>query len=118
MISDGGIMRKVLLVVLLFLLSGCSGVVGKQSTLIQVGEARDVKDCQLLESFMGPTSYRMWGTPYIGNFKNEAMEKAEKMGATHTFFTTEDSSIGSIAVLKAYKCPPDHDMVKQNTEEE
>lgn len=111
-------MRKVLFVVSLLLLSGCAGVVGKPRPLIQVGDARDVKDCRLLESFTGPTSYRMWGTPYIGNFINEAMEKAEKMGATHTLLTTEDSSLGSTTVLKAYKCPPDHDTVKQNTEEE
>ena len=111
-------MRKVLFVLSLFMLSGCGMFAGKQSPLIQVGDAMDVKDCQLLESFSGPTSYRMWGTPYLGNFTNEAMAKAEKIGATHTLLTAEESSIGSTAVLKAYKCPPDHDAVKQDTEEE
>jgi hypothetical protein len=108
----------ILFVVSLLLLSGCAGIVGNPSPLIQVGDARDVKDCQLLESFSGPSSYRMWGTPYLGNFTKEAMEKAEKLGATHTLSTMEDSSLGATAVLKAYKCPPDHDAAMQNTEEE
>ena len=106
-------MKKILFFVSVLLLSGCAG-----SPLIQVGDARDVKDCQLLKTFSGPTSYRMWGTPYTGNFTSEAMEKAEKMGATHTHLTTEDSSIGSTIVLNAYKCPPDHDAMRQNREEE
>ena len=111
-------MRKVLFVVSLLLLSGCAGVTGKPSPLIQVGAASDVKGCKLLESFSGPTSYRMWGTPYTGDFTKEAMQKAEKIGATHTLSTTEDSSLGFTAVLKAYKCPPDHDAAMQDTEEE
>ena len=110
-------MRKVLFVASLFILSGCSAFTVKQSPLIQVGSSADVKDCKLLESFRGPTSYRMWGTPYLGNFANEAMAKAEKIGATHTRLTEESSSIGSIAVLRAYKCPPDHNSVKEKSEE-
>jgi hypothetical protein len=111
-------MRKVLFVVSLLLLSGCAGVLGKPTPVVEVGEGEMVKDCQLLGSIRGPESFRMWGTPYIGNFKNEAREKAEKMGATHIQWTTDDSYISSIAVVKAYKCPPGHDAVKQNAEEE
>jgi hypothetical protein len=111
-------MKKVLLVLSLFILSGCGMFAGKESPLIQVGDLRDVEGCQYLKSFKGPESYRMYGTPYIGNFKNEAMEKAEKMGATHTLWTSEDTSISSRGVLKAYKCPPEYNVVKPDTQEE
>jgi hypothetical protein len=111
-------MRKVLVVVALLLLSGCAWGTGKPGSLIQVGTASEVKGCRLLESFTGPTSYRMWGTPYTGDFTSKAMEKAEKIGATHTLSVMEDSSLGYTAVLRAYKCPPDHDLIMQNAEEE
>jgi hypothetical protein len=111
-------MRKVLFVLSLFILSGCGAFAGKESPLIQVGELREVEGCQFLKSFIGPESYGMYGTPYIGNFKNEALEKAEKLGATHTLWATDDAGIKSRGVLKAYKCPPEYNIVKPEAEEQ
>lgn len=110
-------MKKVLFVVSLLLLSGCAGVVGEPSPVIEVGDAYMVKGCQFLGSIEGPSSYRMWGTPYMGNFKNEALAKAEKMGATHVRFTTVDSDLGSTAIVKAYKCPANYDLGRNDDDE-
>jgi hypothetical protein len=110
-------MKKVLFVVSLLLLSGCAGVVGEPSPVHEVGEVDMVKDCRLLGSIEGPSSYRMWGTPFMGNFKSEALAKAEKMGATHVWFTTVNDSIGSTAVVKAYTCPANYDATKNNEDE-
>ena len=65
-------MKKVLFGVSLLLLSGCAGVFGKPTPIIQVTDGELVKECQFLGSIRGPESNRMGGTPYLGNFKNEA----------------------------------------------
>ncbi len=98
-------MKKALLVVSLLLLAGCGGFSGKQSTIVEAGEKDEVKDCQLLKTFSTPAGDRVWGTPYLGDFKYKAMQEAEKMGATHILFRSESDGIGSVAVMKAYKCP-------------
>jgi len=99
-------MKKVLLAVSLLILGGCAGFAGRQSSIIEVGAREQVEGCQLLESFQGPSGYRMWGNPVvIGNFKNEAIQKAEKMGATHILWRTEKTDLGESTFVDAYKCP-------------
>jgi len=106
-------MRKMLLAVPLFLLAGCAGVFGKPSPVVEVGEMDMVSDCQFLKSFQRPAGDWMWGTPYIGCFKNEAIEKSAKIGATHILTRYEIDGVSSILVVNAYKCPPDHDALRE-----
>jgi hypothetical protein len=114
-------MRKILAAIPLFLLAGCAGFLGKPSPVVEVGERDMVKDCQLLTTFRKPAGDWMWGTPYIGCFKNEAIEKAEKMGASHILTRYDIDEFHSELVVYAYKCPPDHDawleMQKEKEEE-
>ena len=109
-------MKKFGLAVSLFMLAGCAGVVGKPSPVMEVGDAEFIKDCRLMETFTGPMGYRMWGPPYIGNFKKEVMEKAEKMGATHMLLRTDVDGIGSTGIINVYQCPPDHDLLLDDDE--
>jgi hypothetical protein len=97
-------------------LSGCAGMPCKKSPLIQVGNPDQIQDCHLLKTFTGPVSYRMWGTPYIGNFEDQAMDEAEKMGATHVLWRSNIDGIESTPVLKAYKCPPNSEVYRNKDE--
>ena len=105
-------MKKLWLIVPIFLLTGCAGFPCKKSTLIEVGNLDQLQDCRLLNTYSGPASDRMWGTPYIGDFKNQAMEKAEKIGATHVLWRAESDGIEFVPVLKAYKCPADSEVFR------
>jgi hypothetical protein len=114
-------MKKLWLIIPILLLSGCAGMPCKKSPLVEVGNADQLKDCQLLKTYIGPASDRMWGTPYIGNFKNKAMENAEKMGATHILWRSESDGIEFKPVLKAFKCPVNVDVFRnqeENSEDE
>ena len=111
-------MRKLCLAIPVLLLAGCAGMPYKESQIIEAGSAKDVQDCQLLKTFAGPGGYRMWGTPYLGNFKNEVLEKAKKMGATHILWRTRDRGIAYINVINVYRCPPVLNKVKEEEREE
>lgn len=111
-------MRKLWLAITLLLLAGCAGTAFKESKIIEASNAEEVQDCQLLKTFTGPGGYRMWGTPYLGNFKNEVLEKAEKMGATHILWRTRDRGIAYINVINVYRCPAVLDQVKEEEREE
>ncbi len=110
-------MKKSLVVVSLLLLVGCGGFSGKQSTIVEADVPYQVKDCQFLKSFKGPSGYRMWGTPMIiGNFKNEAIQKAEKIGATHILWRNESAGLGETAFVDAYKCPANQEEMPLRTD--
>ncbi len=111
-------MARLLLIVSLFVAAGCSGLPCRKSPIVEVGSPLEVQDCQLLKSFYGPGGYRMWGTPYMGNFKNEVFEQAEKMGATHALTRTEirEDELGATTVVNVYKCAPGHEAVKDEEE--
>jgi hypothetical protein len=114
-------MKKLWLIVPILLLTGCAGFPCKKSPLIEVGNPDQLQDCRLLKTFSGPASDRMWGTPYIGDFKNKAMKKAEEMGATHVLWRAESDGIEFVPVLKAYKCPVNSEAFRnrdENSDEE
>ncbi|HET6420710.1 MAG TPA: hypothetical protein VFG19_11170 [Geobacteraceae bacterium] len=99
-------MKNALLVVSLLLLAGCGGFSGKQSTIVEVSDKEEVTDCKFLQSFAGPSGYRMWGNPaVIGDFKKEAIQKAEKIGATHIIWRDEPTNLGETSFVDAYQCP-------------
>jgi hypothetical protein len=123
-------MKKALLVFSFLLLAGCGGFAGRQSTIIEVSEREEVKGCQLLESFQGPSGYRMWGPPMvIGNFKNEVIQKAENIGATHILWrnnilwgnnipwSNKVTGLGETAFVDVYKCPVSKSNKEENREE-
>jgi len=109
-------MAKLWLILTIFILYGCAGNPGR---LVEVGNKEQLKDCHLLKTFTEPGGYFVFGPPIMGNFKNEAIEKAEKMGATHILFRSElnGNGVEETNVIYAYKCPPGYN-VFQNKEEE
>jgi hypothetical protein len=109
---------KILLVVSLLLLAAIAELSCMKTKLIEVGKRDQVTNCRLLKAFDWPAGDWIFGTPYTGNFKDEAIEKAEKIGATHILYRSElnGNGIGSTNVVYAYKCPPDLDTF-QNKEE-
>jgi hypothetical protein len=105
-------MRKLLLAASLFVLAGCASWFEQEpGALVEVGELDMVKGCELIATYEIPTGYRLGGTPYLGGAKAEAIDKAEKQGATHVLWREEpkEQGVGSIGYLSAYVCPPDHD---------
>ncbi len=88
-----------------------------KSPIHEVGEQEEVKDCQLLKVFSGQAGEFIFGTPYMGNFKNEAIAEAEKIGATHVMYRAElDGGIEYSNVVYAYKCPQNHETLRNGEE--
>jgi hypothetical protein len=110
-------MKILFLAFTVFLLAGCGLFTKKQSSIVEVGDKDQLKDCLLLQTFEAPAGPRFWGTPYMGNFKIESIKKAEKIGATHMVSGTEVDGIGATTVLQAYKCPPGYEAMKPEEEE-
>jgi hypothetical protein len=122
-------MKKALLVFSFLLLAGCGGFAGRQSTIIEASTPEEVKGCQFLESFQGPSGYRMWGPPMVvGNFKNEAVQKAKIIGATHILWRNKVywgnnspssykvKGLGETAFVDAYRCPVSEGNKEDNRE--
>ncbi len=122
-------MKKALLIFSFLFLSGCGGFAGRQSTVTEASDRAQVRGCQFLASFQGPSGYRMWGPPMvIGNFKNEAIQKAEMLGATHILWrynilwrdnnpwSNKAKGLGETAIVDAYKCPVSGGKEYENTE--
>ncbi len=111
-------MGKLWLILPLLFLCGCAGMPCKKSPLIEVGDPEQVEGCQLLKTFVGQAGDFIFGTPYIGNYKDKAMEEAEQMGATHVLYRAEiiGNGIGYTNVIYAYKCEQVEETL-QNEEE-
>ncbi len=122
-------MNKALLVFSFLLLAGCGGFAGRQSSIVEVGAREDVKGCQFLATFQGPSGYRMWGPPMvIGNFKNEVIRQAENIGATHILWrnnilwgnnfprSNKVTGLGETAFVDAFKCPVSPGNYEENWE--
>lgn len=109
-------MKRMCIGMSLVILAGCAAVTEKQNPIMEVDEAEQVKDCQLLKTFTGPSSPRMWGVPYLGKFKSEVYKEAEKMGATHMLSRPEVEGIESKSIITVYKCPtePEAPVNEQN----
>ncbi len=123
-------MKKTLLIFSFLFLAGCGGFAGRQSTIVEASTPEQVKGCKLLASFQGPSGYRMWGPPMvIGDFKNEAIQKAEMLGATHilwrnkilwrdyTPWSNRVTGLSETAFVDAYKCPVSEAEKEKNREE-
>lgn len=98
------------------LLAGCASVSGGPTPVFEVSDPELMKDCQLVGSVKGPISKRMWGTPYTGNFKNEALKKAEQLGATHILNRVESDHLDFRDVVEMYKCPQQEEERPRSTE--
>ncbi|HET6419746.1 MAG TPA: hypothetical protein VFG19_06310 [Geobacteraceae bacterium] len=72
-----------------------------------------------MKTFIGSAGQFLYGNPYMGNFKDKAMEEAEEMGATHIMYRAEldGGGIGYSNVVYAYKCPEEHETSGNNEEE-
>ncbi len=112
-------MGKLWLILSFLLLYGCAGMPCKKSPLLEVGYPEQMRDCQLLKTFVSQGGGFIVGTPYIGNFKNNAMEQAERMGATHILYKAEldGGGIGYSNVVYAYKCPEGYETSLKEDEE-
>jgi hypothetical protein len=110
-------MKILFLAATVFLLAGCGLFTKKPSSIVEVGDKDQLKDCLLLQTFEAPTGERLLGTPYIGNFKIESIKKAEQLGATHMVWWTDVDGIGGIGVLQVYKCPPGFEVMMPEEEE-
>ncbi len=104
-------MKRLLLSVLLFLLAGCAGRPCMKTQIVEVGNRYQVADCQLLHTFTWPGGGLIFEAPYTGNFKDEAIAQAEKIGATHILYRSEidGNGVGVTGVVYAYKCPPSYE---------
>ncbi len=100
-------MRRLWLILPILFLYGCAGMPCKKSPLVEVDDREQMKDCLLLKTFASQGGEFIFGSPYIGNFKDKAMEEAEQMGATHILYRSEiyGNGIGYANVVYAYRCP-------------
>lgn len=104
-------MKNILLLGLLALsLTGCAtALTHEASRITQIDQSQKsmVKDCKTMGEVMGSSSYGGLFMQEAGkNYaKNQAMNEAANMGATHVMWTTaEGGFFGGKAYGVAYKC--------------
>ena len=105
-------MKNITLLGLLALtLSGCATALTHEAariTQVNDSERSQVKDCKTMGEVMGTSSYGGFFMQEAGkNYaKNQAMNEAANMGATHVVWTTAQGGFfGGSAYGVAYKCP-------------
>ncbi len=113
-----GIMGKLWLMLSILFLSGCCGMFGKQSPVVEVSNPEEVEDCRLLGKFTQEAGEFIAGTPYMGSFKDKSIREAEKIGATHILYRAEidGDSIRYSNVIYAYRCPEGHEASRDEEE--
>lgn len=113
-------MGKLWLIISMLFLCGCAGFPCKECPIVaEVDSAEELHGCSLLKTFSYPGGDFIFGTPYMGDFKNEAIERAGKIGATHILYRPEldGNGIAYTNVVYAYKCPPGYEILRDTEEE-
>lgn len=92
-----------MLIVIPLLSSGAFAI--DQSSLISLSRTETMGQCQKIETYQGPTGYRMVGAPPVmGSFKMDTMNKAKAMGATHIRWAHDNNGLGTSVSGEAYVC--------------
>ena len=67
-------MGKLWLIISMLFLCGCAGFPCKECPIVaEVDSAEELHGCSLLKTFSYPGGDFIFGTPYMGDFKNEAI---------------------------------------------
>lgn len=90
------------------ILAGCAAPSDRvqQSSTVKPATADQVARCTYLDDVVGMSSlYGVFAASAAENARLEALTKAEKLGATHIFWTPAQAAQGNTAVTgKAYRC--------------
>ncbi len=96
-------MKKMLIVLLLLVLTGCA-TANRPYPLVET-DSEEVRNCRQVARFRGPDGYRFWGPPaVIGDFKYESAVKAKAMGATHIHWRIGGPGMEGNLTGWAYDC--------------
>jgi uncharacterized lipoprotein YmbA len=98
-------MKKIWLVALLIVLTGCSTMTEKQPFPLKETESVLVRECRMVGKYPGPEGYRFWGPPpVLGDFKYRTALKAKEKGATHIYWRVVIDGFEGVTVGMAYDC--------------
>jgi len=91
---------------LVMLASGCATSLSDKAALIKDADDKMVQNCKFLGNVEGTSG--LWGASAsigVANAKNEAIEKASKLGATHVYWIEAGAGfLHSSASGRAYDC--------------
>jgi len=91
--------------ILPIILSGCATTLSPAGRQVQVADTDMVSECAFLGNVQGSSG---WGSlaasTGMQNARNEAREKAAKMGATHIVWANVEGGYSPSAFGKAYRC--------------
>jgi hypothetical protein len=86
-------------------LSSCATTLSTAARGIVPADDKMVADCKFVGDVQGSSGFgNVAASVGMENAKNEALEKAAKLGATHVVFVTVSGGYSPYATGKAYKC--------------
>ena len=98
--------NKIIFLIALVSLVGCSTTLSKKAQKVKLADINMVKGCQLLDTVDGSSSVgNLMSSTGAKNAKNEVIEKAARLGATHIVLTGSAGGYTPYASGNAYKCP-------------
>jgi len=87
------------------LVTGCATTLSPAAQRVQVAEDSQVTRCRFVSDVEGSSGFgNVAASTGIQNSKNEALEKAASIGATHVVWTHTTGYMGSTARGRAYQC--------------
>jgi hypothetical protein len=98
-------MKRVVISVSLFMLSGCSMFGGSKPFPLVETDPTAVRDCRPVGRYPGPSGYKYWGPPAVtGPFKLDTAEKARAAGATHIYWRPTGMGMSGAVTGFAFDC--------------
>ncbi|MDH5612242.1 MAG: DUF4156 domain-containing protein [Gammaproteobacteria bacterium] len=98
-------MKQSAIIITISLLTGCATTLSDKALSVQLADTNMVKECQLLNTVEGSSTVSgLMISQGIQNARNEAIEKAAELGATHIVITNSIGGSSPYVSGNAYKC--------------
>ncbi|WP_274882426.1 hypothetical protein [Vibrio harveyi] len=98
-------MNAAAVMVMAIVLGGCATKPSPQARMIQFSNEKSVEDCLYLGPVDGSSGVGgMMSSVGVNNARNDALEAAVKLGATHIVNKSASGGWGSTFLADAYRC--------------
>ena len=88
-------------------LSGCATTLSQPASRVLLADEKMVEDCKFLGPVSGSSGQgNLLASVGMNNARNECIEGASKLGATHVVITSAAGGFAPSAQGRAYKCEP------------
>ena len=97
--------KKILVMSVVTVLSACAYYPSPAANKVIEASEREVSQCRLLGQVYGDSGNLLFTSIGVQVAKDQAKDRAARLGATHILWTEENVRINPYFVGKAYRCP-------------